>query len=119
MNPSRSTTQASAQFLNRTQTDRVPLRRLLGLAAALSGAACLAILLQQEAGALIMALFALFAAVGVAALFASAAGFLHFGMRVGPASPDLSPLYAENASHGIALTARTAPSSMPIRCIGS
>ena len=103
---SRSNTQPAAHFLDRTQKDRTPWRRLIGLAAAMSAAVCVAILLRQEAAALILALFALFAAVGVAALFASAAGFLHFGVQARSGLPDFSRLYAENASQGIALTSK-------------
>jgi two-component system cell cycle sensor histidine kinase/response regulator CckA len=103
---SRSNVQPAAQFLDRTQKDRAPWRRLIGLAAAMSGAICVAILLRQEAAALILGLFALFASIGVAALFASAAGFLHFGVQARSGSHDFSKLYAENASQGIALTGK-------------
>jgi two-component system cell cycle sensor histidine kinase/response regulator CckA len=103
---SRSNAQPAVQFLDRTQKDRAPWRRLIGLAAVMSGAVCVAILLRQEAAALILGLFALFASLGVAALFASAAGFLHFGVQARAGSPDFSKLYAENASQGIALTAK-------------
>ena len=97
---SRSNAQPAAQFLDRTQKDRAPWRRLIGLAAAMSGAICVAILLRQEAAALILGLFALFASIGVAALFASAAGFLHFGVQARSGSQDFSKLYAENAEPG-------------------
>jgi hypothetical protein len=72
---SRSSAQTAAPFLHRTQPDRAPVRRLIGLAGVMSIAVCIAILLRQEAAALILGIFALFAALGVAALFASAAGF--------------------------------------------
>lgn len=104
MSPTRSTAQSAAQFLDTTPKPSVPWRRLMGLAAVMSGAACLAILLRQETSALVLGLFALFGAIGVAALFASAAGFLHFGVQARTGVPDLSRLYAENASQGIALT---------------
>ena len=103
---SRSNVSPAAQFLDRPQKDRTSWRRLIGLAAAMSGAVCIAVLLRQEAAALILGLFALFASIGVAALFAAAAGFLHFGVQARSGAPDFSKLYAENASQGIALTGK-------------
>ncbi|WP_088346235.1 response regulator [Rhodomicrobium sp. R_RK_3] len=100
----RSNPQSTAQFLSRDPQDRTPIRRLVGFVAAMLGAVVLAIALRDQAAALVMGVFALLAAVGVAALFSAAAGFLHFGLKAQGTAPDLSRIYAEYASQGVAVT---------------
>ena len=106
MTVSRTGAQTAAQFLSRPQPDRTPVRRLMGLALAMASSAFLAVLLKDQAAALVLGVFALFAALGVAALFAAAGGFLRFGVRASAGPPDLARSYAEHASHGIAITSR-------------
>ncbi len=103
---SRSQARTTKQLLNRTRQDRAPLRRLIGFAAAMVASVALAIILREEAAPLVLGVFALLAAIGVAALFAAAAGFLHFGLKAQPGLPDLSRLYAEHATHGVAVTSK-------------
>ncbi len=100
----RMSAQETAPFLQRAGEDRAPARRVLAVSMALIGCVFLAVLLREQATPLIFGLFALFAMIGVAALFFTAAGFLQFGLKTASATPDLLRLYAENASHGIALT---------------
>jgi two-component system cell cycle sensor histidine kinase/response regulator CckA len=105
MTPSRSGP-TTAPFLAQPQREQVPARRLLGLAALMAAGIALAIVLREQAAPLVLGVFALFAALGVAALFAAAAGYLQLGVRNGSIAPDLARLYAESASHGIAITSK-------------
>jgi two-component system cell cycle sensor histidine kinase/response regulator CckA len=84
----------------------VPARRLLGLAGIMAAAVALAVVLREQATPLVLGVFALCAALGVASLFAAAAGFLQFGVKNGAAAPDLARFYTESASHGIAITSK-------------
>lgn len=77
----------------------------MSLVAAMLVLVFLASLLRDQSAVLVVGVFALFAMFGVAVLFAALAGFVHFGVRAS-ASTELSRLYAENASHGIAVANR-------------
>ncbi len=106
MMPSRTSAHTAAQFLSRPQPDPTPVRRVLGLALAMALSVFLAVLLRDQATALVLGVFALFAALGVAALFAAAGGFLSVGVRSNAGPPDLARVYAEHAGHGIAITSQ-------------
>ena len=77
----------------------------MGLVAVMVVAVFLATMLREQSAVLVLGVFAVFAMLGVAVLFAAVAGFVHFGVK-SSASPSLSRLYAENASHGVAVTRR-------------
>jgi two-component system, cell cycle sensor histidine kinase and response regulator CckA len=96
----------SAPALQAPGGERLPIRRLVGLGAALIVCAFVAVLLQSIAAPVVLILFTFLAMIGVAALFFAAAGFLQFGLRAASQSPDLTRLYAEHASRGIALTSK-------------
>jgi two-component system cell cycle sensor histidine kinase/response regulator CckA len=106
MTLNRSNAQGAAQFLNQGQEERTPVRRLFGLAAAMALGVALVIVLRDEAAPIVLGVFALFAALGVAALFAIAAGLLSFGAKAQGGAPDLARVYAENVAHGIAITGK-------------
>jgi len=105
MTPSRSSAQIGAPFLASVRRDPSSARRLLGLVALMIAMAAIAIMLREAAAPLVLAVFVLLAASGVAALFAVAAGFLHFGIK-SSSPPDWASLYAENAEHSVVVTTR-------------
>jgi two-component system, cell cycle sensor histidine kinase and response regulator CckA len=103
MSPSRSSAQIAAPFLHNVRRDPGAARRLFGLIAVLIALAAIAIMLRQAAAPLLLGVFVMFAAFGVAALFAAAAGFMHVGMRTSVA-PSRASLYAENIDRGVVVT---------------
>jgi two-component system cell cycle sensor histidine kinase/response regulator CckA len=102
----RNSAQTTAPFLQRADEDRTAGRRIAGVAVALIVSVFLAVLLREQGTTLVFGVFALFAMIGVAALFLTAAGFLQFGLKdtSTAAAPEPIRIYAENASHGVALT---------------
>lgn len=92
-----------APFLNRTPRHVVPMGRMLALIALMIVCIFLAVMARDEAGSVVLGMFAIFAAIGVAMLFAAAAGFVHFGVQTA-ISPGLPKLYADNASHAVAVS---------------
>ena len=105
MSPSRSSAQIAAPFLPGPKRDATATRRLFGLIGGLVVLAGAAILLRQNAAPLLLGVFLLFAAFGVAALFAAAAGFLHLGIRA-TAAPSWANLYTENTDRAVVVTKR-------------
>ncbi len=105
MSPNRSSHQIAALFHHNSQRNPSAGRRFLGLVAVMVALAAAAILLKQSAAPLLLGVFVLLAAFGVAALFAAAAGFLHLGMKT-TAAPSWANLYADNTDRGVAVTTR-------------
>ena len=83
----------------------MPMRRLIALVALMIAAVFLAVVLRNQAAALVLGIFSVFAAMGVATMFATVAGFVHFGVR-SSISPGLPKLYADNASHAVAVSSQ-------------
>jgi two-component system cell cycle sensor histidine kinase/response regulator CckA len=102
----RNSAQATPPFFQRPQEEGLPVRRLAAVGAFLVVCAIAAVSLQSYATPLVAGILTFFAVTGIAALFFAAAGFLQFGTRAAAASPDLTRLYAENASRGLALTSK-------------
>ena len=101
----RTSSQVAVPFLNRAPLQPVPVRRLALLAAMMITVIFLAVLLRDQAAALVFGVFAIFATTGVATLFALAAGFVRFGIPTAP-SASIPRLYAESVEHGVAVTDR-------------
>ena len=108
----------SAPALQAPGGERLPIRRLVGLGAALIVCAFVAVLLQSIAAPVVLILFTFLAMIGVAALFFAAAGFLQFGLRAASQSPDLTRLYAEHASRGMAFTSKDGSTCSPTPLTG-
>jgi two-component system cell cycle sensor histidine kinase/response regulator CckA len=102
----RNSADGVAPFFQRKREEGTPVRPLVWLAAGLVACVFVSVLLQNNATPLVLGLFTFFAMIGVAALVFSAAGFLQFGLRTASSAPDLTRLYAENASRGIAITSK-------------
>ncbi len=103
MSPSRSSAQIAAPFLHSARRDPTAARRLFALVVLLAAIAAVAILLRQTAAPLLLGVFVLFAAFGVAALFAAAAGFLHLGMKTA-SLPSSANLYVDNTDRAVVVT---------------
>jgi two-component system, cell cycle sensor histidine kinase and response regulator CckA len=103
MSSSRSSAQIAAPFLPPAPRDGISMRRLMGLVALMVALAAAAIVLRETAAPLMVGVFVLFAALGVAALFAAAAGFLHIGVR-SQTPPSGAGLYAENTDRAAVVT---------------
>jgi two-component system cell cycle sensor histidine kinase/response regulator CckA len=102
----RNSAQTTPPFFQRPEEEGLPVRRLAAVGAFLVVCAAAAVSLQSYATPLVAGILTFFAVTGIAALFFAAAGFLQFGTRAAAISPDLTRLYAENASRGLALTSK-------------
>jgi two-component system, cell cycle sensor histidine kinase and response regulator CckA len=104
MSTSRSSAQMATPFLPPVKRDATAARRLLGLVALMAAIAAIAVMLRGAAAPLVAGAFVLFAALGVAALFAAAAGFLHLGVK-SVATPSWAGLYAEHTDRAVVVSA--------------
>jgi two-component system cell cycle sensor histidine kinase/response regulator CckA len=105
MSSSRSPAHIAGPFLQPAPRDNGAARRLFGLTAVMAAIAAVALVLREPAAPLMLGVFVLFAALGVAALFAAAAGFLHFGVK-SQTAPSWIGVYAENTERAAAMMAQ-------------
>ena len=104
MSTSRSSAQIAAPFLPPVKRDTTAARRLLGLVGLMAGIAAIAVILRDTAAPVVLGAFVLLAALGIAALFAAAAGFLHLGVKT-VTPPSWAGLYAENTDRAVVISA--------------
>ncbi|MEJ2226924.1 MAG: response regulator [Alphaproteobacteria bacterium] len=99
----RTSAPPSLSLMNRPAFPMVPVRKLIMLVAMMIATIFLAVILRDQAAALVLGVLAIFATIGIATLFALAVGFIRFGLPSSSAAA-IPKLYAEAVSHGVVVT---------------